>query len=229
MHKHFQDWYREIGLVPTEEGLVKRWDGITDFVKGLDVTGLFNLVTALQGELDLNSPFTDNFTKVFIAKDNTFPNRDNANEIRVLAGSCLGEVIENSEDMAALAATSILCANFETAYKEPPLNDIFEASIVRIDQISNEIRADLSYPELKEYHFAHNKALLDLKEPSEPNNTTQEQLVSLLAAAVLKLGDDVNKRLGAHVGGGDRQHQADLVISGRPGAQRLEMLAPGGQ
>ncbi len=193
MHKHFQDWYREICLVPTEERLVKRWDGITDFVKGLDVTRLFNLVTALQGELYLNSPFTDEFAKVFIAKDNTFPNRDNTNELRVLAGACLGEVIENSEDMAALAATSIVCANFETAYKEPPLKDIVEASIVRINQISSKIRADLSYPELQEYQFSPNKVLIDLKKTLEPSNLTQQQLVSPIIDAVLKLGNDVGK------------------------------------
>ncbi len=193
MHKHFPDWYREIGLVPTDEVLKKRWEGIAEFVQGLDVTGLLNLVPAHQGELDLNPSFINEFTKVFVAKDSTFPNRDNANEIRVLAGSCLAEVIENSEEIAALAAASIVCANFETAYKEPPVNDILKASMTRICQISSDIRADLIYPELREYKFSHNKALLDLKKSSEANNLTQVLLVSPLTDVILELGDDVSK------------------------------------
>src|SRR6266568_2567883 len=95
MHNHFAEWYRVAGIEPDEEKLPKRWKAIEDFPAGrtaiIALTRLFWKIGAPNQEV------LADFRAALQKADLTFRMRGNEQEIAVLAGAELVDVIERGD------------------------------------------------------------------------------------------------------------------------------------
>jgi hypothetical protein len=109
---NFADWYRSAGLTPPEGLLDSRWKGVEQLTKQpkptllLGLAGLFALPRATE------TAVPEGFREVFRAHDEYFPSKNNLQELRVLAGATLREVIDQRQALAPLAGLALVCGAF---------------------------------------------------------------------------------------------------------------------
>jgi hypothetical protein len=117
MHKDFSQWHRDAGIDPVAATIPLRWTGVEKFEPTAS-----DVVTLTKFFFNLERPdeaFLAKFRAPFQAADVTFPMQKNDEELRVLAGAELVDVIERSdEDLAMLAALCLASASFENLRKE---------------------------------------------------------------------------------------------------------------
>src|SRR5262245_42860561 len=125
MHKDFAEWYRGAGIPPTGETLPKRWEAVEKYLVGPeDIVSLTRLFYRLGKPSD---EFLNPFRTSFQSADPAFPMRNNDQELLVLAGAKLINVIERSPtDLADLAALSLVCAAAQNLRGSPAVPDIPE-------------------------------------------------------------------------------------------------------
>jgi len=109
MHKDFAEWYRAAGIPPNGDILPKRWEAIEKYEAGRDeIVSLARLFYRLgrPGEV-----FENAFRTAFQTADPAFQMRDNDQELLVLAGAELIDIVERGTvELADLAALSVVCA-----------------------------------------------------------------------------------------------------------------------
>jgi hypothetical protein len=186
MHKHFSDWYREIGLVPTPELLEKRWAAVETIVKDINDKELLALVCTLNHSGHCYPQYAEKFVQYFYNTDTTFPMRNNQNELRVLAGACLAEIFLKSEDFALIAAAGTISSSFAIPSAEPPFVDVTRDAANALAQASYGLRADFQYNDMPSYGPQLDAALQALKTQAAANNLQQVQLVTPLIDGLLK-------------------------------------------
>lgn len=186
MHKHFADWYREIGLVPTPELLEKRAAAIEMIVKDIDEKKLFGLVCTFNHGGHCFSQFAEQFAQYFFDVDKTFPMRKNQNELRVLSGACLAEILASEGEFAVLAAACAISGSFGVSSSEPPYLDVIHEAAIRLGLASSELRAPIQYPEMPEYVPELEAALQDLRTKTPANNLPQVQLTTPIMDGLIK-------------------------------------------
>jgi hypothetical protein len=125
MHKDFAEWHRSAGITPNGETLPKRWAAIDEFQVGRDeivyLTRLFYRLGKPSEE------FLTAFRASFQKADPAFPMRDNDQELVVLAGAELIDIIERgATNSADLAALSVVCAAAQNTRGSPAVTDIPE-------------------------------------------------------------------------------------------------------
>jgi hypothetical protein len=185
MHRHFADWYREISLVPTPEILEKRWAGIDTFLKEIDVGTILELVCTFVHGGSCTPQFAERFTQVFVQSDSTFPMRENHNELRVLAGSCIAELFVGSDELSTLAAACTTCGSFAVSSSEPPFQDVVEDANSKLARTSFDLRSNIKYPEISTYESQLDSVLQELKKKSEAGNLPQIQLTGPIIDGLL--------------------------------------------
>jgi hypothetical protein len=137
MHPDFSEWYRQAGIEPNREELPKRWAAIDEY--GPNKDAVVSLVRVFNR---LGNP-KDNFPSEFLAAlqtaDPAFKTRDNDQELVVLAGAELVDVIERSESgLGPIAALSLVCAAAGNARPTPPVRDIPEIATRYVGQQTTE-------------------------------------------------------------------------------------------
>src|SRR5437870_5087750 len=95
VHPSLADWYRSGGVVPPEGLLQGRWTAVEEAAATADRELLLTLVRvfAVPGANEKDVP--DRFREFFRVQDDTFPAKDNFQEMRVLAGALLRYVLED--------------------------------------------------------------------------------------------------------------------------------------
>jgi hypothetical protein len=123
MHDYFGEWYRTAGIPPESVPLAERWNAIEEYgPASADVA----LLTQLFFELTLSdASFPQTFRKALHDVDVTLPMRDNDNEMIVLAGAELINLIERGErELADFAALCLVCAGAQNLRRNPLVPDI---------------------------------------------------------------------------------------------------------
>ncbi len=112
MNIGFGDWYRTVSISPTAEQVSARWAGIE--AASVDVTASriidFARLYTIKPHKGYETPqYLDNF---FRDQDTLFPNKGNVEEIRLLAGVILRNIIDKKLPGASAAAYGIVCGSF---------------------------------------------------------------------------------------------------------------------
>lgn len=125
MHKDFAEWYRVAGIPPNGDILPKRWAAIEKYEAGRDqIVSLARLFYRLGKP---SEDFLSTFRTAFQTADPAFQMRGNDQELQVLAGAELIDIIERSPmDLADLAAISLVCAAAQNLRGAPTVPDIPE-------------------------------------------------------------------------------------------------------
>ncbi len=114
MNKDFAEWYRAVDIEPNHERLQNRWLGIESYCsRVIGCTEILNLVRLFLN-LTISDDFKDNLIKAFFESDNAFPQKDNDNELSVLAGAILVHISDkNISKLKNFALLAIAAASFK--------------------------------------------------------------------------------------------------------------------
>ena len=122
MHKLFADWYRQVDLSISAEGLNTRWGCVEAALKKLDANAVMQLtrVSFALPKPDGASGDVDGAAVALTFKeaDVSFPMKGNDQLLRVLFGVTLAQAIEGKHALAtfaALAVTSARCSGLVAA------------------------------------------------------------------------------------------------------------------
>lgn len=123
MHKNFSDWYRAARIEPVAKTIPLRWAGVERFEPGKqDVVTLTKFFFGLERP---SEAFLEAFRQPFQAEDVTFPMQKNDEELKVLAGANLVDVIMRGDsEFAMLAALCLVSASFQNLRKNANVPDI---------------------------------------------------------------------------------------------------------
>jgi hypothetical protein len=125
MHKDFAEWYRAAGVPPNGDILPKRWEAIEKYEASRD--GIVSLVRLFYRLGKPSEEFENAFRTAFQTADPAFQMRDNDQELLVLAGAKLIDVIERSPvELTDLAALSLVCAAAQNLRGSAAVPDIPE-------------------------------------------------------------------------------------------------------
>lgn len=111
MNTSFADWYRSVSIVPTNEMLRLRWEGIITLTKKANVDLVMDLVLFYYGK-QVSDERLKNVTSIFQDKDATFSLKNNSAELKVLAGASLLELLEKKNELSTLTALLVVCYSF---------------------------------------------------------------------------------------------------------------------
>jgi hypothetical protein len=112
IHKDFADWYRAASVTPSPELINARWKGVETAAVVIEVPDLITLlkIHAVRPQAGYRPPeFLDG---VFRAQDPTFPNRDNIEELRILSGAIVRQIIDTDGPLAICAALGLVSSSF---------------------------------------------------------------------------------------------------------------------
>jgi hypothetical protein len=116
MEKMFTHWYQIANLVPTDDLLKRRWQGIENFAGQASAKDILDLSRLFYQRRPKDSSFKDRLREVFRAEDSTFGMKDNDVELAVLCGACLlhlAKGVMEGKPAAHLAALAIICPSFQ--------------------------------------------------------------------------------------------------------------------
>lgn len=126
MHQQFGEWYLRARIKVKEEQLNKRWKGVEGITKQkeINIPEIVRLYFALPIRED---GFIDAFQSIFQKSDQLFPMRKNANELRVLAGAVIANLLDTARfKNRNKVALSTICANIEDLRSKPFLPEILD-------------------------------------------------------------------------------------------------------
>jgi hypothetical protein len=127
MDTNFSDWHKVAGMEPNPEALLKQGAAIAEY---RPIPAQIVMLTRLfYGFLKQDDPFLEDFRHIFQAQDPTFPMRDNMQQMAVLAGAALIEIIkhggdERLADLAALCMVSAAAQGLRAAPFVPEMPEI---------------------------------------------------------------------------------------------------------
>jgi hypothetical protein len=112
IHKDFADWYRAASVTPSAELLEARWQGVEAAAAGLNALGLVALLKLHAVPPQAGYKVPEFLDAAFRAPDPTFPNRDNIEELRILSGAIVRQIIETEGSLAISAALGLVSSIF---------------------------------------------------------------------------------------------------------------------
>lgn len=149
MHDYFGEWYRTAGIPPESVPLAERWKAVEAFkANSADAA----LLTQLFFQLTLSdSSFPETFRKSLHDTDVTMPMSGNDNELIVLAGAELIDLIERGQrDLADFAGLCLVCAGAQNLRQNPLVPDIPERATTYLKKRSeNRAKPVKESPETK--------------------------------------------------------------------------------
>lgn len=150
IHREFADWYRAAAVAPPVDLLEARWRAVEPLAENLDRS---QLVALLQIYADQNAGSTKSVPefvdKAFREQDPSFPSRDNWEEIRVLAGAVLRQVLENDDGIAVSAAQGIVAVSFGSRLERLATTDHIAAARRYLAKKSESLREVKGAPFIK--------------------------------------------------------------------------------
>lgn len=109
MNELFADWHRLVGVDPKPDELTSRWKPVERTARALgrdQAINLLDLAALRPGAADM----TEDFVKPFKTADPTFPIRENAVLLQVLASAVLIERLATCDGVASLIAYGLAAA-----------------------------------------------------------------------------------------------------------------------
>jgi hypothetical protein len=128
MNSMFGEWYRQAEIEPKPGELGERWKGVETLKAKSDTEYAANLVRLHFSLAGLPDDFVGDFRKIFFDIDSTFRMAGNDNELRVLAGAILFEMIQRNDAFSDGVALVVLAAAFPELRKKAPLDDLLKAA-----------------------------------------------------------------------------------------------------
>jgi hypothetical protein len=128
IHASFADWYRSAALTPPAGLLEKRWAAVEELARTATAETALGLLRLFALPRSDERAAPKGFSEAFRNHDDTFPNKDNLQELRVLAGAVLRMIIEHKFTAATMAALGLVCASFATRTAFISTKDHLDAS-----------------------------------------------------------------------------------------------------
>ena len=149
MHENFADWYRLVSIDPQQINLDARWRSIETYSKKLPKAAALDVVRRMFNEEPKATDFDQKFRNAFKKTDASFPMRDNAFEMSVLAAATVANIFDaDDKSLSDAAALAIVCADFQRLREEIPLYEIVELAQSYLNRRSNDLRSQSSYREI---------------------------------------------------------------------------------
>ena len=140
MHQKFADWYRLASVEPSEEQLLKRWEGVEKAVANADRDGVIARVQLYLGDGPSEDQLTG-FQRSFKDVDDTFRLIDNKVELQVLAGVCLATMLEGrASKLNDFTALALRCASFGAELPAKVVRELPALSESWLDARSSAVR-----------------------------------------------------------------------------------------
>lgn len=135
MHKYLSVWYRSAGIATENVPLAKRGEAIDSFaVDGNDVAALAQLFYRLPPS---DASFEERFRTALNTADPNFGMSGSDNELIVLAGATLVDVIENRRrDLSDLAILCLVCGSAQNLRGAPAVPEIPELAVKHLGKRS---------------------------------------------------------------------------------------------
>lgn len=149
MHNDFADWYRAAAITPTQELLAARWEAVAQLapeLKGEEIVAMLKLYV-IKPAPTYQAP--DWFEETFREHDAAFPSRDNVEELRVLAGAILRQVMELDGPTSTAAALGLLSSSFGNRAQELASRDHVDAAAAFIAKKAESLRTVAFAPSVK--------------------------------------------------------------------------------
>jgi hypothetical protein len=200
MNKYFSDWYREVNLEFDEPTLEKRWEGIEALTSKISKVyeSVLEIVKVFLGLPNKGESFIDKLCENFKKTDATFPMRSNNNELKVLSGATIVQLIETkSTDFASLVSLAVLCGGFQSSRKVL-LNDVFLIAQQHLKTASLEMRQAINHVNHKINKIDLNNELIELKKNIEGNLFPNSQ--AQFEAIFKKIISSINSISATHAG-----------------------------
>lgn len=191
MHEDFADWYRSVVMSPNAELLERRWLGITAILENVTRETVIAALRVLTlPKTDPSVVLGETFTAAFKEADAAFPLRDNAEELRVLAGAFIHALIEQSEPttLTDLAAMGLVAAGFAGRDARLPNVDHLTRARQFVHERARDLRSTGSLGELPKRGLTQS-AIDALKAQCDTNSATNlgPPLTTLFAAISAQL------------------------------------------
>lgn len=167
MPLQFADWYRSAAVDPPEGLLEKRWATVETLARDADKSKVIAYATCFAlAAHEKNVP--SGFRESFHATDDTFPIKDNLQEVRVLAGAVLHQIILAGGRAAATAALALACGTIGPRVSVAPTSDHVSAAHKYLIHKSRDLRRG------------------DALRPSAHHAPTAKRLAELFAAPIFQ-------------------------------------------
>jgi len=146
MHEHFPNWYNAVSLRRDAETLQLdaktlqlRWDAVEELAQQLkvaDAPGLVRVFFCLAGA----DQFLDQIRKVAREKDQTFVTDGDRNELTVLAGAAIAQIVAEPSAQADAVALSVSCVGAQGLRQAPRLQGVVDETARYLAEESVRIR-----------------------------------------------------------------------------------------
>jgi hypothetical protein len=128
VHKLFADWYRQVDLSISADGLNRRWGCIEAALRKLDANAVMQLtrVSFALHKPDSAGGDVDGAAVALTFKeaDVSFPMKGNDQLLRVLFGVTLAQAIEEKHALATFAALAVTSARCSGLVAAPPIEEL---------------------------------------------------------------------------------------------------------
>lgn len=171
MREKFCEWYRFICMEPTNDQLKFRWESLQEYCDNEEPNILE--LTKMFFELPVDNSIKDKFVEYYINKDMTFKT-DNDQEIALLAGATLADMIERNEHTKEIVLAITCISFFKQDAIIPEVQSIAADKLADIASSIREVKAEQNMHEIK------NTGVKDLKKSLEEETWNQENIKVLL-------------------------------------------------
>jgi hypothetical protein len=204
INKYFAEWHKAADLEPKADELEKRWQAVEAFVKKIKISNALELVRLFYGRPALSSDFVDTYAAVFQSKDPTFPVRQNALELRVLAGSTIAHLVGTTRtrvtDAVALAMLTSFCQGLRQEVLNADIIDMARSYLAKESVVVRDVAENLNVEEpdvdLEDLLAALTAAavgsnMATIKVPLTPPFEKLAQAISTLSESVNKIAGEM--------------------------------------
>lgn len=127
MHRYFANWYGVAKPEPKGDVLENRWTAIESIVGDISNQNAFELVRLFHNRPVKESASVEHFRNAFKEVDPAFLMRDNALEVRVLAGATIAHILDQEpSDILDATALATVCATYQGLRPQILLPDIVQ-------------------------------------------------------------------------------------------------------
>jgi len=187
MPQSFPDWYRCAGVEVRDELVKKRWESVARVADDVSPLEVIQLARLFVRHSPLTSSLAERLIGHFQNNDSSFGPRDNAFELRVLAGCILGALLERQDASSDAAALGLGCLTLQFSRQhDTPVLDILDraSSYLRQRALALRKRAPLPSTSIPKLDFSEQLTAI------EGIGGNQANLVAPpLRAIVEKLGE----------------------------------------
>lgn len=140
MHKNFAEWYNAISLRPTAETLEARWKAVEAVAAGqqlMEILDLARVFFKLPGE----NMVAEDLRNAASKEDKTYLTENDQNELSVLAGGVIAEIVLEPSSQADAAALAVLNIESQGLRQAPRLQGVVDVCMQYLADESVRIRA----------------------------------------------------------------------------------------